>query len=263
MKSTTCEGKTHLVIPDAHAKPGIPNDRFEWLGNYIIEHQPDVIIDIGDSADMESLSSYDIGKVKAEGKRYVDDIAAYHDSCEKLFKPMKEYNNKHTQWKKKKYTPKLIKCTGNHENRINRAADETPALFGHISTKDLKEGYYGWDTQDFLKPVSIDGVCYSHYFASGVMGRPISGINHARTLVLKSYMSCVCGHSHMRDFWEDTNPIGQKLFGLVVGCFFEHEESYTTENKRFWRGIVHLSDVRCGEANPHFISMEELKRKYQ
>lgn len=252
----------HLIIPDSHAKPGESNRRFKWLGEYIIEHQPDVIIDIGDSADMSSLGKYDVGKVCAEGRRYVDDIASYHDAQKKIMCAMDRYNNTHTKWKKKTYRPKLVKCRGNHEYRIERAAGETPSLFGHISYEDLQEEKFGWEVHPFLKPVNIDNICYKHYFTSGVMGRAIGGINHARSIVSKAYMSSVCGHSHMRDFWEDTDACGRKVFGLVVGCFFEHDEHYTTENDRFWRGIVHLRGVCNGQAEPEFLSMDCLKQEY-
>ena len=62
--------REHLIIPDSHAKPGVDNDRFSWLGEFALEHKPDVIVDIGDSADMASLCKYDTGSVVAEGRRY-------------------------------------------------------------------------------------------------------------------------------------------------------------------------------------------------
>ena len=254
--------REHLIIPDSHAQPGVDNDRFEWLGEFALEHQPDVIIDIGDSADMASLCQYDVGKLRAEGRRYIDDIAAYRDAMDKFIRPIHKYNNTHSRWKKKTYRPRLVKCRGNHEYRIARAAAEAPALFGHIDYKDLQEEKHGWEVYDFLKTACIDNIAYQHFFTSGVMGRPIGGVNHARTLVANTHMSAVCGHSHMRDFWETTDAIGRRLFGLSVGCFFEHDEEYTSENERFWRGLVYLKEVRDGQAEPSFIGMEQLKRDY-
>ena len=261
-RKTDTARRTHLIIGDSHAKPDVDNNRFKALGGLILERQPDVIIDIGDSADMPSLCHYDIGTKRAEGRRYADDIAAYHDSQRKLFREINKYNNTHTRWKKKTYKPEMIKTRGNHEHRITRAASETPAMYGHLKLEDLKEEHYGWTVYDFLQAAVVDGICYKHFFTSGVMGRPIGGVNHARTLVAKGYMSCVQGHSHMRDFWEDTDASGRKLFGLVAGCFFEHDESYTTENDRFWRGITILHNVREGEADPEFVSIEEVMKNY-
>jgi len=252
----------HLVIPDSHAQPDVSNERFDWLGEYIVEHQPQIIIDIGDSADMASLCSYDKGNVRAEGRRYKDDIQAYHDAMDRLKKPLNKYNNTQTRHHKKKYKPRFVKCRGNHEQRIQRAATESPSLYGYLSFDDLKEAEYGFEVYDFLKPALIDGIAYQHYFTSGVMGRPISGVNHARTLINKKSMSCVCGHSHMRDFAEDIDAVGRRMFGLAVGCYFEHDESYTTENDRFWRGLVHLKEVYRGEAEPSFISIDRMREIY-
>lgn len=254
--------RTHLIIPDSHAQPGVNNDRFTWAGEMALERQPDVIIDIGDSADMASLCSYDIGTVRAEGHRYVDDIRAYRDAMDKFMAPIIKYNNTHTRWKKKTYRPHLIKCRGNHEQRIARHAQLTPAMYGHINFNDLEEEKHGWNVQEFLNTTVIDGIAYKHYFTSGVMGRPIGGVNHARSLVAKNYMSSVCGHSHMRDFWEDTDVAGRKLFGLAVGCYFEHDEEYTTENDRFWRGLVYLHSVQSGEADVEFININKVKEMY-
>lgn len=256
------EHRSHLILGDSHAQPNHNNNRFTWAGELTLERQPDVIVDIGDSADMASLCQYDIGNVRAEGRRYVDDIAAYRDAMDKFMAPINKYNDTHTRWKKKKYRPDFIKCRGNHEYRIARAASENPALYGHITYDDLEESKHGWKVYDFLEPCVIDNICYKHFFTSGIMGRPIGGVNHARTLVSKTYMSSVCGHSHMRDFWEDTDAAGRKVFGLVVGCYFEHEESYTTENDRFWRGLVYLNDVREGQADVEFIGMNQIRSKY-
>ena len=255
--------REHLVIGDSHARPDVDNSRFDILAEFVLDRQPDVIIDIGDSADMPSLSSYDVGTVRAEGHRYKDDIAAYHDAQERFIGALRRYNSTRGSMKKKKYQPRLIKTRGNHEYRIVRAANEAPRYYGHIDLRDLRENEYGWETYDFLEPVGVDGICYQHYFTSGILGRPIGGENHAASLVKKNFMSCVAGHSHTRDFWETTNAVGRRVFGLVVGCFFEHEETYTKENARYWRGLVYLHDVRDGEAEPEFLSLENyLKPKY-
>ena len=256
------EFSEHLIIPDSHSTPEHNNDRFSYIAEMALKNQPDVIIDIGDSADMRSLSAYDVGRVHAEGRRYCDDILAYHDAMSRIADPIDKYNNTHTKWKKKTYKPRFVKCRGNHEHRITRAAIETPSLYGTLRIEDLKEEDYGWETYDFLQPAVIDNICYQHFFTSGVMGRPVGGINHARSLVAKGMMSCVAGHSHLRDFSEDTDVIGRKRFGLVVGCYFDYDPHYTTESDRYWRGLVYLRGVRDGEAEPEFISIDRVKELY-
>lgn len=62
--------RDHLFIPDRQAIPDCDNAIDHAIGNYIVKHRPAVIINIGDQADMTSLSSYDVGKASAEGKLF-------------------------------------------------------------------------------------------------------------------------------------------------------------------------------------------------
>ena len=64
----------HLVIPDCQIRPGDSTDFLRAIGNYVVSKKPDVVVCIGDFADMPSLSSYDVGKKSFEGRRYRDDI---------------------------------------------------------------------------------------------------------------------------------------------------------------------------------------------
>ena len=75
---------THLIIPDAHAMPNVSNERFTWLGKLVAEIQPDVIVDIGDWCDMESLCIYDKGKLQFEGRRYKKDVQCALDAKERF-----------------------------------------------------------------------------------------------------------------------------------------------------------------------------------
>jgi hypothetical protein len=154
-----------------------------------------------------------------------------------------------------------IHVTGNC-NRIHRAAQADPTLHGKLSMDDLHFKKYGWNVVPFLDPLVIEGVVFKHYFTSGTMGRPIGGQNHARSLVTKNYQSCVCGHSHSRDFYEDTRADGSKIMGLVVGHFDDGEHHYTTETKRWWSGLVMMHEVKDGAFEPAFYSIDYINRKY-
>ena len=52
----------HAIIPDCQVKDGVDLSYLTWVGKYLVEKKPDVIVQIGDFADMPSLSSYDVGK---------------------------------------------------------------------------------------------------------------------------------------------------------------------------------------------------------
>ncbi len=78
---------------------------------------------IGDFADMPSLSSYDIGKKSFEGRRYKTDIEVTKKAMEMLLAPIKEYNERARRNKDKQYRPRMVLTLGNHEERISRAIE--------------------------------------------------------------------------------------------------------------------------------------------
>lgn len=257
--------KTHLVIPDSHAKYGVRNDRFSLLGKFILDLKPDVIVNIGDMADMESLCSYNKGKKSFEGRRYKKDIQAVRDALDKMHSPTIEFNRKQRDLKQKQYKPEMYFCLGNHENRVNRAIESHPELEGTISIEDFGYENYGYDVIPFMSPVLVDNILYSHYFVTGIMGKPISGLHPAYSIIQKKYQTATQGHSHLLDYKIVTTGDGRKLQGLSVGCFLETDqfEEYAGEeaNDMWWRGIVvkHITD---NGYDPEFISIERLEKMY-
>lgn len=256
---------THLVIGDAHSKPGVSNERFEWLGRLCLDRRPDVIIDIGDWADMESLCSYDKGTKSFEGRRYAADCAAARDARQRFDAPIAAYNDMRARNGKKQYRPRKVSTLGNHEHRIVRAVEMSPNLEGALDLQHLGAETYGWEVHPFLEIVNVDGVHYSHYHTSGVMGRPVgmSGEHPASQTLKKKYVSCTSGHIHVRDFTERARADGTKILGLVAGCYFEHMEPYAgPANDMWWRGVVLCHNVENGEYDPEFISIERVREMY-
>jgi len=254
-----------LVIPDSHASPHHHNERFDILGKFILDRKPDIIVNIGDMADMPSLCSYDKGKRSFEGRRYKDDVKAVIDAQERMFAPMIEYNERQKETRHKQYKPKLIMTVGNHEHRISRATELQPEMEGAISIDDLKYEEFGWEVVPYTQPIIINGIAFCHHFISGVMGRPISGEHPSHSLITKMYQSCVAGHSHIRDFCERTTADGRRLLGLIVGCYLDvdqHEDYAGEANKMWWRGLVMLHDAENGEFEPEFINMKQLRSQY-
>ena len=216
---------------------------------------------LGDFADMPSLSSYDVGKKQFEGRRYHLDIAHAREAMKCLLGPLKEYNVKAKKNKEKLYKPKLVMTLGNHENRINRVIESDPKFDGTISVDDLGYGTYGWEVYPYLDVVDIDGICYSHYFTSGVMGRVVTS---ARALVQKKHVSCVMGHVQTMEIHVDYKGNGQRITGLFAGTCYEHNEEYLgAQGNNYFRGIHMLYDVNAGEFNCHSLTLEYLKNKYE
>jgi len=247
--------KKHLVIGDSHSKPGISNARYTWLGRMIAAEKPDVIIDIGDFYDMESLCGWDKGKRAFQGREYKKDIEHGLDAQDRIEAELK---------KVKGYKPKKIRCLGNHENRISRVVEDQAEFYGTLTRSHFQSEEYGWEEHDYLEPVKVDGIAYCHSFASGIMGRPISGENPAASLLNKKKMSCIIGHNHVLDFATRNDAMGKKMSAVSVGCFFEHDEAYAgPQVNRMWdRGIVILNDVQAGEFDFEWWSMRRIKGKY-
>ena len=258
---TSMETKTILIIPDPHDEPGVDKERFKWAGRMIVDKQPDTVVCLGDGATMDSLSQYDVGSLISEGRRYSDDIGSFNQAFDLLHAPIVKYNDTSVRFHKKKYKPRYVYTLGNHEQRIYKAINKDPRLAGTLSVDHLNLKERGWEVYPLTVPVDVYGIAVAHYFTSGIMGKAISGINHARSLVAKTYVPTVVGHSHDRSFWEDTDVFGRKIIGLVAGCFFEHELCYTTEEDRNWPGIVMLA-VEGKTINPSFISMDEVRKEY-
>lgn len=250
----------HIVLPDVQAKPGNDFTFLNRIGQYIVDKQPDVIVCIGDFADMPSLSSYDVGKRQFEGRRYVDDIKAAHDAMFQLLLPMNIYNRQQVKNKKKTYNPRMVLTLGNHENRIQRAIDNDPKIEGVISVQDLEYEKLGWEVYPFLDVVVIDGIAYSHYFTSGVMGRPVSS---ASALLSKKHMSSVMGHVQHRQIAYANTADGRQLTGLFAGSAYEHDEDYLgAQGNAYWRGIWVLNEVDNGSFDEMPVSLDYLEKKY-
>ena len=140
------------MLPDVQAKDGNDFTFLTCIGKYIVDKQPDVIICIGDFADMESLSSYDVGKKSFEGRSYQKDIWAAREAMDALLKPIYEYNERAKRNKDKQYKPRMVLTLGNHEDRINRAINEDRKLDGLISIDDLP--YQDWEVIPFLEVIN-------------------------------------------------------------------------------------------------------------
>jgi hypothetical protein len=248
----------HLIIPDTQVKYGEDLTFLKHIGRYIVEKRPDVIIQLGDFADMTSLSSYDVGKKSFEGQRYSKDIEAAHLGMSILLEPLKAFNIKARKNKEKQYKPRLVLTLGNHEQRIERVIENDPKLEGLMSYDDLP--YKDWEVYPFLYPVIIDGIVYSHYFPSGILGRPITS---AAMLVNKAHMSCVAGHQQGKQLAYGKRPDGSTITCIIAGSCYEHEEKYlNAQTNNHWRGIIMLHEVNNGSCDEMFVSLRYLKEKY-
>lgn len=252
--------RKHLVIPDTQIRPGVPIDHISWIAKYAVDKKPDVIIQIGDWADMPSLSAYDVGTLKAEGRRIKADLAAANDALEVFMAPIKAEIMRRRTKHLKRWEPQLEFCEGNHENRILRAVNLDPKIEDLIHPADLKFKEHGFNVTPFLQVRVIDGVAYSHYFASGVMGKPITT---ARALLNKQHMSCFAGHQQGRDIAYAKRADGRKMTAIICGSCYQHDEDYlNAQTNQHWRGVYMLHEVEDGSFDEMPVSLNFLKERY-
>jgi hypothetical protein len=251
-------GKTYIIIPDQHAHPDHNNDRADYLAQLIIDVKPDVVVNLGDAADMPSLSAYDKGKRSFHGRSYKADIQAHLDFQERLWKPVKD---------RKKRMPFRVVLEGNHEHRIERALDLSPELAETIGFKDYQfDEYYdrvvryeGGTPGVFEK----DGILFAHYFITGVSGRPISGDRAGAMLLDKTGTSCIAGHLHTFDYSTRTNVKGKTRNGLIAGVYQDYDSDWAGNINHLWRsGVCVLRNVEDGDYDLQWISLKSLKEEY-
>jgi hypothetical protein len=249
-----------LVIPDAQVKEGVPLDHLTWAGKAICDYRPDVVVNLGDFADMPSLSTHDKpGAKHFEGLRYKKDVEVTKEAMKLLLAPLRALQAQQKKNKEKVYKPRMVMLLGNHCNRINRAVNNNPMLEGVISTKDL-DYERDWEVHNFLQPVFISGVGFNHYWPVGAMGRPASS---ASVLVNKLHMSCIAGHQQGRQIAYGKRADGQPIICIIAGSYYLHDEDYMDQlSTRHWRGLVVLNDVKDGTFDEMLLSIEYLQRKY-
>ena len=248
----------HLVIPDPHAHYKHTNERAIWLGKLIRDVRPDVVINLGDSADMPSLASFDKGRAKFQGRTYRADIDAHNDFQDKLWSTVRSG---------KKRMPRRVTLIGNHEQRIARALNTQPELAGAVGYNDLQLNrwyddvvHYAGDTPGVIE---IDGVLYAHYFISGVMGRAVGGEHPAYSLLSKNYVSSTQGHTHVFDHCVRTRADGRKIIGLVAGVYQDYESDWAGEANKLWhRGVAIKTSVEDGTYDLRWVSLRALEREY-
>jgi len=245
-----------LVLPDVQAKPGTDFSYLRRIGQYAVDKRPDYIVCIGDFADLPSLSSYDKGKKSFEGRRYKADVAASHEAMQAFLGPINEHNDKG----KNRYNPTTILTLGNHEDRINRAVNDDSKLDGVLSVDDLGYEGYGWTVYPFLEVVEVEGIAFSHFFQTGVMGRPASS---AQAQLNKKHQSCIAGHQQGLQIATGFKANGGMITSIIAGSCYQHNEDYLgPQGNKHWRGFLMLHDCRDGEFDPMFVSLNYINQRY-
>ena len=185
-----------------------------------------------------------------ENRRYKSDVVAGNNALRYLRENIDSYPG---------WNPEYHMLRGNHEQRIARAVENDPRLEDSIGYSDLESP--GWTVHDFLERVWIDGICYSHYFANPMTGRPLGGNIESRLSKL--------GHSftmgHQQTLGVAIRYSAQtSQRGLVAGACYLHDEEYKgPQGNDHWRGCLLKRNVSEGSYDLTELSLDSLCRKYE
>ncbi len=254
--------KTAIVFTCAHADPRSDNTRANLLGHLIYDVRPDYVVDLGDTADIQSLSSHDTRNPQAlVHANYEKDIDSYTDFQERV---------RHKIKKNKVKRPAYFGHEGNHEHRIRRALSNDPRLSGSrygVSFDHLEVGRWYDEYHPYHNSApaisNYDGVSYAHFIGAGNSGREMAGLHHAYSLVQKRHCSTTVGHSHKRSMFFKDDAYPNASIGLVAGCFKGREEEWAGQaNAEWWKGVVIKRNIEDGYYDPEFVSLKRLEAEY-
>jgi hypothetical protein len=240
--------RRHFIIPDRQNKPGVPLEHNLWIGAAIAKYEPDVVIDLGDGADFESINSHaDPGALSREGKRLKADFDAYNEGEQLLREGMGDFKPR-----------RKIRLRGNHEHRLTRFIEKNPVLEGLISLDMLDDK--GWEVipYDNGQPgiVEVDGVAYAHYFSLPNNGNSVTGT--IATRIARIGGSFVQGHMQGLMRGDVQYATGRRAYGIVAGSSYIHDEGYKGAANKHWRGALVLNEVRNGQFDDLPLSLDYL-----
>jgi hypothetical protein len=232
----------HMIIPDTQVKPGVDTIHLDWAARAAVKYKPDVIVVIGDFWDLPSLSKHALpGSAETEGARVLEDIRAGNEAFERFAMPIQAEQARLTRNKEKGWYPRCEFLFGNHEHRLTRHVDSDPKLTGILTLDSLKTP--GFNRNEFLRIVVIDGIRYCHYFPNPLSGRPIGGTIPNRL----NHIGGSFVQGHQQGFQYGCKQYPDKVaHGLVCGRFYSHQERYRPGDVQDceWNGIVFLNEVR-------------------
>lgn len=252
--------ETILYIPDVHAKSGDTLTRFDAASVWLAERRLkfDAIIQGGDLWDMESLCSHNKNTPEYYERSFWDEFSVGLDAFDRIEKWRRRFGKRDC---------KFYLTEGNHENRYNKwMANDTRLRTSPFpkTVEDLLKFYRPTSAVNyypFLQPLVYNDIAFSHYFVSGLMGRPQGGERPAANILRAQHMSCVACHSHTLDFAERTRADGRKVFVTVAGCFVDPKNPFKfagAARKLWWNGLTILHINRPGEFDVETISLDRM-----
>jgi hypothetical protein len=256
----TFKPQTILYIPDVHVKRDDALTRFYFLKRWLADRniKLDHIVQGGDLWDMEAFCLHDQTTPEWYDRHFWDEFSRGFDALDILEDWATRFGNRGC---------KVSLTEGNHEHRYSKWMQSDNRLRTSPFPKtvaDLIKFYRPKSKVNyvpFLQPLILNDTAFSHYFVSGLMGRPQGGERPASTILKAQHMSCVGCHSHVLDYAERTRADGRKIHALIGGWFGDPEAKFAFAGaayKLWWNGVHLLHFTKPGEFDVESVSLARL-----
>lgn len=258
-----------LYYTDAHDRHDLDKDRFVWLGKYARDHKPDIIVNGGDTFDVDSLNSH-VGRDTKKGIALPDfevELASLNMAmdCIELNCP--------------ENIPRYI-TLGNHEERVYTEENKYPQL-GGILSNEMEDVFHrhNYKMIPYRSALDINGVWFTHC-PHNAMRKAIGGINGTATAAKASPRSIVFGHTHKKDEFVHHQSGYDNVFNLGCdevrsynnyirayngGCFMPHnyKMNYAKASQTSWHYGMTMLYILDGEIiDTEWISLLRLESLY-
>lgn len=243
-----------VCIGDAHDSPDIPDkSRFEWIGAYVRDVKPDVVVQIGDFATLDSLNSH-VPDDTLDGRlkpSFENDMGSLNLALQAM---QLDGVEKH--------------CTlGNHERRLFLYEQSHPPMAGKLvcSLDDVFTNN-GWTYSPYGQVTYYGGVGFVHVPLNR-LGKTFGGKNAENTVANELLHDLVFGHSHIERTTR-YSKIGPNNYVIScnVGCALPdgHVESYATHSMSGgWSWGIMDMEIQHGHIQGrNWVSMAHLSEKY-
>jgi transposase-like protein len=242
-----------IAVGDMHDSPLIESkERFEWVGAFAREQKPDLVLQIGDFATLDSLNAH-IPNETLDGKlkpSFERDMGSFNLALQAM---QLDGIEKH--------------CTlGNHERRLYAYEQSHPEMEGKLaaSLDDVLKNNC-WTYSPYGQITYYGGVGFVHA-ALNILSKTYGGKNCLPTIANDSISDLVIGHSH-RARVHSAPKIGQRYPTTILdlGCALPdgHIESYAQHALNGWTYGIYDLTIQFGHIqSAKFISMAELEERY-